>query len=54
MVFAAVVSEGGACLFGRLQTLPLALFPAPHPPDPLPGGKGGNQGYFMQGAKPLA
>ena len=26
----------------------------PHPPDPLPGGKGENQGYFMQGAPPLA
>ena len=26
----------------------------PHPPAPLPGGKGENQGCFMQGAPPLA
>ena len=26
----------------------------PHPPDPLPGGKGESKGYFMQGASPLA
>ena len=26
----------------------------PHPPDPLPGGKGETKGYFMQGASPLA
>ena len=44
----------GACLLGRLLSLPLVLFPAPIPPDPLPGGKGENQGYFMQGAPPLA
>ena len=30
------------------------LFPCPHPPDPLPGGKGVTIGYFMQGAAPLA
>ena len=44
----------GACLFPRLPTLPLVYFPAPYPPDPLPGGKGEILGYFMQGASPLA
>ena len=44
----------GACLLCRLPTLPLACFPAPYPPTPFPGGEGGDQGYFMQGAKPLA
>ena len=29
------------------------LFP-PIPPAPFPGGEGGDQGYFMQGASPLA
>ena len=31
-----------------------SLFVCPHPPNPLPGGKGGIKGYFMQGASPLA
>ena len=62
----------GACLFGRLLTLPfrnpqggLAFFVAcyprlqcaffpPSPRPPSPPGKGENQGYFMQGAEPLA
>ena len=44
--FAAVVPEGGACLFGRLQTLPLALFPAPIPPTPFPAGRGGESRLF--------
>ena len=47
-------SVGGACLLRRLPTLPLACFFAPIPPPPLPGGEGGDQGYFMQGAPPLA
>ena len=50
----AVVLTGGACLFGRLPPLPLAFFVAPIPPAPFPGGEGGDQGYFMQGASPLA
>ena len=50
----AVVLTGGACLFGRLPPLPLAFFVAPIPPPPFPGGEGGDQGYFMQGASPLA
>ena len=38
-----------------LARLPCLLLPfCPHPPAPLPGGKGENQGYFMQGAPPLA
>ena len=49
----------GACLLCRLPTLPLACFPAPYPPARarralFPGGEGGDQGYFMQGAPPLA
>ena len=32
----------------------LSFLSCPHPPSPLPGGKGENQGYFMQGAPPLA
>ena len=43
-----------ACLLGRLPPLPLAFFVAPIPPTPFPGGEGGDQGYFMQGASPLA
>ena len=34
--------------------LSFRLLFCPHPPVPLPGGKGENQGYFMQGASPLA
>ena len=44
---------GGLAFFlARLPCLPLPF--CPHPPAPLPGGKGENQGYFMQGAPPLA
>ena len=45
---------GGRGCFGRLPPLPLAFFPAPIPPAPLPGGKGGTKVIFMQGAPPLA
>ena len=31
-----------------------SLLSFPHPPYPLPGGKGVILGYFMQGASPLA
>ena len=31
---------GGACLFGRLLSLPLVYFPAPIPPTPFPAGRG--------------
>ena len=43
----------GACLLCRPPTLPLALFlpPSPQPPSRR---EGGDQGYFMQGASPLA
>ena len=47
------------CLKGGVPSL-LPTRPAfslrsfPHPPNPLPGGKGGTLGYFMQGAAPLA
>ena len=44
----------GACLFGRPPAFYFSLLSCPHPPDPLPGGKGETKGYFMQGASPLA
>ena len=43
----------GACLSCRLPTLTLACFFAPIPPPPSRR-EGGAQGYFMQGAPPLA
>ena len=52
--FAAVVPEGVACLSCRLPTPPLPSFLPPIPPTPFPAGEGGDQGYFMQGASPLA
>ena len=51
---AAAVPGGGACLLCRLPTPPLASLSAPYPPPPFPGGEGGDQGFFMQGAPPLA
>ena len=40
--------------FARRIFLPYQSFSAPIPPTPFPGGEGGVQGYFMQGASPLA
>ena len=52
---ATVVPAGGACLLCRLPPLPLAFFPAPYPPDPLPRwGRGRFFCFLMQGAPPLA
>ena len=51
---AADVSGGVACFLCCLPTLPLVYFSAPYPPDPLPRRGRGDQGYFMQGASPLA
>ena len=50
---------GVACLSCRLSTLTLAVLLPPIPPARarralFPGGEGGDQGYFMQGASPLA
>ena len=42
--------EGGQAPANRA----FRLLSCPHPPDPLPGGKGETLGYFMQGASPLA
>ena len=44
----------GACLLGYPPPLTLVCFFAPIPPAPFPSGEGGAQGYFMQGAPPLA
>ena len=43
-----------ACLLCRLPTPLQFIFLPPIPPPPSPAGKGGDQGYFMQGAAPLA
>ena len=43
----------GACPVGRPPTLPLACFPAPYPPDPLPRwGRGRPKVYFAGGFAP--
>ncbi len=47
-------SAAGACLLCRLPTPLQFIFLPPIPPAPFPGGEGGDQGYFMQGASPLA
>ena len=49
----------GVCFPCRLPPLPLVYFYAPIPPTRarralFPSGEGGAQGYFMQGASPLA
>ena len=44
----------GARLFGLPANLAFSLISFPHPPDPLPGGKGETKVIFMQGASPLA
>ena len=50
---AAMVSKGGLPV--RLPAYPaFSLRSFPHPPDPLPGGKGGIFCFLMQGAPPLA
>ena len=49
-----LLCPAGACLLCRLPTPPLASLSAPYPPPPFPGGEGGDQGFFMQGAPPLA
>ena len=50
---AAVVPEGVVCLLCRLPTLPLACFPAPYPPVPLPRrGRGRLKVYFAGGSAP--
>ena len=48
------VTKGGACLFGRLPALPLALFLPPISPTPFPGGEGGNYKFISPGASPPA
>ena len=44
---------GGACLLCRLPALPLACFPAPYPPDPLPRrGRGRPRLFHARGFAP--
>ena len=47
-------SQGRLAFFVARLNLPLVSFFSPIPPTPFPGGEGGIQGYFMQGASPLA
>ena len=51
---AAVVLAGGLIFLVACQPCLLLSFLPPIPPTPFPGGEGGDQGYFMQGASPLA
>ena len=44
----------GACLAGRLPTLPLVYFVSPYPPAPFPGGEGGDYKFISPGASPPA
>ena len=44
----------GACFLCRPPAFYFSLIFCPHPPDPLPAGKGEIKVIFMQGAKPLA
>ena len=50
---AAVVPDGGLAFLSPAYPA-FSLLPYPHPPAPFPDGEGGDQGYFMQGAPPLA
>ena len=45
---------GGSGGLGRRLNLPHHRFFVPIPPTPFPHGEGGAQGYFVQGASPLA
>ena len=46
-------SAAGACFLCRLPTLPLACFPAPYPPDPLPRrGRGRPRLFHARGFAP--
>ena len=51
---AAVVSAGGACPLCRPPTPAFRLLYRPHPPDPLPGGKGETLRLFRRGLPPPA
>ena len=53
-VFAVPVPGGGRTFFVACRPCLELSLSAPYPPTPFPGGEGGDQGYFMQGASPLA
>ena len=53
LVFAVPVPGGGRTFFVACRPCLLLSFLPPIPPPPSPAGKG-DQGYFMQGASPLA
>ena len=50
---ALAVPGGGLALFVARRPPPLAFFPAPYPPDPLPRwGRGGDISLFRRGLRP--
>ena len=51
--FRCLVGGRGACLFGRLLTLPSVCFLSPIPPTPFPAGRGRIKVISCKGLRPL-